>query len=87
MQFAFGLTVLALVAAPQLTQGQVAGVWRGDSICGSDRAGCVDEKVVYYIGVTAGKEGVVSIRADKIVNGQAVTMVPASGSTTLNTTR
>jgi hypothetical protein len=74
MKFAFGLTMLAVVAAPQLTQGQVIGVWRGDSICGSDRAGCVDEKVVYYIGAIAAKAGVVSIRADKIVNGQAVTM-------------
>ena len=74
MQFGFGLTVLAIVAAPQLTQGQVAGVWRGESICGPDRAGCVDEKVVYYIGAIAVKAGVASIRADKIVNGQAVTM-------------
>jgi hypothetical protein len=30
----------------------------------------VDEKVVYYIGAIAAKTGVVSIRADKIVNSK-----------------
>jgi hypothetical protein len=34
----------------------------------------VDERVVYNVSAIPEKAGVVSIRADKIVNGQAVTM-------------
>jgi hypothetical protein len=75
MRFSVVFTVLVLAAAPQATQsGQVAGVWRGESLCASGRGRCVDEKVVYYISAIADKPGVVSIGADKIVNGQAVTM-------------
>ena len=70
----FGLAVLAVAVASPSIEGQVAGVWRGESICAPDRAGCVDEKVVYYISAIEGRAGVVSIRADKIVNGRAVTM-------------
>jgi hypothetical protein len=74
VRFAVVLTVLAVVAAPGLALAQVAGVWRGESICASHGGVCVDERVVYYISAIAEKAGVVSIRADKIVNGQAVTM-------------
>jgi hypothetical protein len=78
MRFAFILSALTFVAAPIPTraqaQDQVAGVWRGDSLCASDGTACVNERVVYYITAIAGKAGVVTIRADKIVNGQAVTM-------------
>jgi hypothetical protein len=74
LRYAFAFAMLAFVAAPTSAQDQVAGVWRGESICASDRAACVDERVVYYISVIAEKPGVVSIRADKIVNGQDVTM-------------
>jgi hypothetical protein len=74
MRFAFVLTVLATVAAPGLAHAQVAGVWRGESICASHGGACVDERVVYDVSAIPEKAGVVSIRADKIVNGQAVTM-------------
>jgi len=67
------LTALAIASAPQSSQS-LAGVWRGESTCGLNRPACVDEHVVYYISAIAKKAGVVSIRADKIVNGQAVTM-------------
>jgi hypothetical protein len=53
---------------------RVVGVWRGESICGSNRPACVDEHVAYHISAVAQRSGVVSIRADKIVNGRAETM-------------
>jgi hypothetical protein len=71
MRFAFVLTVSSVVAAPTVIQDQVTGVWRGESICAAGRGACVDEQVVYYISAIADKAGVVSIRADKIVNGRA----------------
>ena len=73
MRRAFLMTVLVVLALPRLAHGQVTGVWRGQSICAWDRAGCVDETVVYYISATT-KSGIASIRADKIVNGETVTM-------------
>jgi hypothetical protein len=65
---------LAFSVALQPANNQVVGVWRGDSVCVSDRSACVDEKVIYYIGVSATSARAVSILADKIVQGQAVTM-------------
>jgi hypothetical protein len=73
MRFTVLFTLLT-VAAAQSTGGQVAGVWRGESICAADRGACVDEKVVYDISPIPEKTGVVLIRADKVVNGHAVTM-------------
>jgi hypothetical protein len=50
------------------------GVWRGDSLCTTDAPACKNEKVVYYIEAVADKPDHVSIRADKIVDGKAITM-------------
>src|SRR6266849_5859240 len=50
------------------------GVWRGESACAGDAASCKDEKVVYYIEAVADKPDSVFIRADKIVDGKAITM-------------
>ena len=52
----------------------VAGVWRGESLCGAGAAACRDEKVVYYIKDVADRPDVVVIQADKIVDGKAITM-------------
>jgi hypothetical protein len=68
------LIVLALAAFAQSASDQVVGVWRGESRCVSDRPACVNETVVYYITAIRDKADVVSIRADKIVSGRAVTM-------------
>ena len=65
---------LALIARPQSFQDKVAGVWRGESICAQRGTACVDERVVYDIRVNTEHEGFVTIRADKIVDGHAVTM-------------
>ena len=50
------------------------GVWRGDSLCAGDAPSCKDEKVVYYMEAVTGKPDSVFIRADKIVDGKAITM-------------
>ena len=65
---------LVLTAGPQSFQDQVAGVWRGESICVQRGTACADERVVYDIRVRAEHTGFVTIRADKIVDGHAVTM-------------
>jgi hypothetical protein len=74
MRLAVVFTILAAVAVLPSREDEVVGVWRGRSICAADRAACVDETVVYYISAITGKSGVVSIRADKVVDGRAVTM-------------
>jgi hypothetical protein len=50
------------------------GTWRGASKCATDAVSCHDEDVVYYISVVPHRSDQLSIRADKIVNGIAVTM-------------
>ena len=70
----FLLWSLVLTAGPQSFQDTVAGVWRGESICAQHGTACVDERVVYDISVKAEHAGFVTIRADKIVDGHAVTM-------------
>ncbi|MBZ5623337.1 MAG: hypothetical protein LAQ69_32135 [Acidobacteriia bacterium] len=61
------------------------GVWRGESVCTTGAPSCYDEKVVYYIEAIADKPDSVSIRADKIVQGKAITM--GSGPWQYNRTR
>jgi hypothetical protein len=51
-----------------------AGVWRGESLCAAGRPSCHDEKVVYYIEAIPDKPDSMFIRADKIVDGKAITM-------------
>jgi len=50
------------------------GVWRGDSLCATDAPSCKNENVVYYIEAIADKPDQMFIRADKIVDGKAITM-------------
>jgi hypothetical protein len=50
------------------------GVWRGESICTAGGGSCHDEKVVYHIEPIPFDAGAVFIRADKIVDGKAITM-------------
>jgi hypothetical protein len=53
---------------------EVAGAWRGESVCASKAETCHDEHVVYYIKEVANRPDAVFIQADKIVDGRAVTM-------------
>lgn len=50
------------------------GIWRGESVCTTGAPSCHDEKVVYYIQLIPDKPDVTFIRADKIVEGKAITM-------------
>jgi hypothetical protein len=51
-----------------------AGVWRGESLCQGGSPECKDEKVVYYVNAIADKPDSMMIRADKLVDGKAITM-------------
>ncbi|HKD74840.1 MAG TPA: hypothetical protein VKB76_05070, partial [Ktedonobacterales bacterium] len=50
------------------------GTWRGESKCITDAPACHDEHVVYYIEMVPDTPAQVKVRADKIVDGKAVTM-------------
>ena len=53
----------------------VAGIWRGESLCTSSASSsCHNETVVYYIEDVPNQPDLVTIRADKIVDGKPVTM-------------
>jgi hypothetical protein len=64
-----GLCVIALSA-----DDSPVGVWRGESLCTAGHPSCHDEKVVYYIEAIPDKPASMLIRADKIVDGKAITM-------------
>jgi hypothetical protein len=51
-----------------------AGTWRGESKCTTDAPACHDEHVVYYVEAVPGRPDQLSIRADKIIDGKAITM-------------
>jgi hypothetical protein len=64
---AFSLCAWADEASP-------IGIWRGESKCVADAPACDDEQAVYYITSIPDRPGFVSVRADKIVDGKAITM-------------
>jgi hypothetical protein len=59
---------------PTSDESVLAGDWRGDSICQVRPSACQDEDSLYHFTKVDGKPGAYSLKADKIVNGQAVTM-------------
>ena len=77
-----GLVLVFLLAA-RLARGEasgrdkspvdeIVGTWRGSSICVDRQAvpTCNDEQVVYEIGASPGKQNLVTVKADKIVDGK-----------------
>jgi hypothetical protein len=52
----------------------VAGTWRGESVCAAKNSACRDESVTYYIRDIPGRLDTVVIQADKNVGGNAITM-------------
>jgi hypothetical protein len=71
------LLILVTVPAIRFVSAEtsdVAGIWRGESLCATDAAACKNESVVYYIKDVPGHPDLVFIQADKIVNGKAITM-------------
>lgn len=52
----------------------VVGDWRGASICVVRESACHDEDSLYHFSAVANNSRVVSLKADKIVDGKPVTM-------------
>lgn len=52
----------------------VIGTWSGESICVGDRPACKNETVVYRFEPVAGKSTVITLLADKIIEGKRVPM-------------
>jgi hypothetical protein len=65
---------VALQVSAMSAQASPTGVWRGESLCTPGHPSCHDEKVVYYIEAIPDKPDSMLIRADKIVDGKAITM-------------
>jgi hypothetical protein len=71
------LVLLLLVAGSWQVGGETpspVGTWRGESKCVTNAPACHDEQVVYYITAIADRSDALSVRADKIVDGKAITM-------------
>jgi len=49
----------------------VLGTWKGESICFGNRPACKNEVVVYRFEAIPGKAKVVTLFADKIIEGKA----------------
>ena len=81
LRFVHISTIVILGAMGMLNQGlsaadasDPAGTWRGESLCGAGLSGCHDERVVYYIKHVPDRPDRVMIQADKMINGEPITM-------------
>src|SRR5215467_12814047 len=54
-------------------ESDLVGNWSGESICQDRNSACRDEKNVYHVSKSK-NPGIMTISADKIVDGQAVNM-------------
>jgi hypothetical protein len=71
---AAGISLVNVATASGSEDVRVAGTWRGESVCTTPATSCHDEAVVYYIEEVPNRPNLVTVRADKIVDGKAVTM-------------
>jgi hypothetical protein len=69
-----GVTCILRERLSSADESDVAGVWRGESLCAAGLPACHDERVVYYIKHVSDRSDIVIIQADKIVNSKPVTM-------------
>jgi len=60
--------------APDDGSSNLVGNWTGESKCVGPFPACHDEKVIYRIAKPPDEKGIVTITADKIVNGKPETM-------------
>jgi len=74
MWIRLGVLTLMAIALCSAEDAPVAGTWRGESLCAARGTSCKDETVVYYIRAIPDRPTAITIRADKFVNGQPVTM-------------
>jgi hypothetical protein len=72
----FMVAPIAPGETPSGTSDEIVGTWRGSSVCVDRQAApaCSDEQVVYEIRGRAGKPDVVTVKADKVVDGKRVPM-------------
>jgi len=71
------LLVLSINPYPAYTQvsiTKVIGTWTGQSICVGDRPACKNEEVVYRFVEVSGKTDLLTLYADKILDGKRVPM-------------
>ena len=61
-------------AAPPGAQPQIAGTWRGNSVCAVAGSPCRDEENVYRFSEIAGTPGRFSVTGSKIVDGKEMVM-------------
>ena len=74
LPLAVALALKILAAGQTPTYDSIfAGEWRGDSVCAADAPSCHDEKVIYYIRTIPGKPDLMFVRADKVLDGKAIT--------------
>ena len=66
-------TPAAIVAAPGSDAKAVLGDWHGTSLCLVKPSACHDEEALYHVKVSS-DQSILSLQADKIVDGQPVTM-------------
>ena len=71
---AAGISLANASIAPGSEEVRVTGTWRGESVCTTPATSCHNEVVVYYIEDVPNRPNLVTVRADKIVDGRAVTM-------------
>jgi hypothetical protein len=70
----FGALVVLGSRLALAQKSDVAGTWRGESVCATEASGCHDERVVYYIRDVPNRPNQVLVQADKIVDGKPITM-------------
>ena len=70
----FGAFLMLSTLLASAEASGLAGTWRGDSVCATEASACHNERVVYYIKEVPNRPNLVSIQADKIVEGKPITM-------------
>ena len=60
--------------APNKTDSQIPGTWRGNSVCMVENSPCRDESNVYHFTEIPAKPGSFSVTASKIVDGKEIVM-------------
>lgn len=69
------LLIASIAPASAYAQASKAvGTWKGQSLCVQSSTACRNESVVYYIEALKGDLDHMQIRADKVVDGKAITM-------------
>ncbi|HKN83495.1 MAG TPA: hypothetical protein VJW17_08665 [Pyrinomonadaceae bacterium] len=74
MKYAIALLVFFSAALTQASTPSVIGTWTGESICVGNRPACKNEVVVYRFEPVTNNPRLVTLLADKIIDGKRVPM-------------